>query len=66
VHRDLRLLDAGAAVAPVVLRWAIELARADHGAADAMAQARAAWAEMVPPHHVAADAASTPTAARLR
>jgi hypothetical protein len=66
VHRDLRLLDAGAVVAPPVLRWAIELARADHGAADGLAQARAAWAQVVPPHHVAADVASTPTAARLR
>jgi hypothetical protein len=66
VHRDLRLLDAGAAIAPPVLRWAIELARADHGAADGLAQAKAAWSEVLPPHHVAADVASTPTAARLR
>jgi hypothetical protein len=66
VHRDLRLLDASASVAPAVLRWAVELARADHGASDAMAQAKAAWSEILPPHLVAADVASTPTALRLR
>jgi hypothetical protein len=66
VHHDLRLLDAAVEVAPPVLRWAIELARFDHGAPEGLARARAAWAEIVPPAHLAAEAADTPTAARLR
>jgi hypothetical protein len=66
VNHDLRLLDAAVGDAPPVLRWAIELARSDHGAPEGLARARAAWAEIVPPAHLAAEAAATPTAARLR
>jgi hypothetical protein len=66
VHDDLRLLAAAAATAPPVLRWGIELARADRGAEGALALARAAWAEIEPPYHVAVEAAETPTARRLR
>jgi hypothetical protein len=66
VHDDLRLLDAAAAIAPPVLRWGVELARADRGVDGALALARAAWSEMVPPHGVAAEVAVTDTARRLR
>jgi hypothetical protein len=65
VHGDLRLLDAAAAVAPPVLRWAVELARADHGAADGLVQAGEAWAAVVPPPGVADEVAATPVAERL-
>jgi hypothetical protein len=66
VHGDRRLLDAAAEAAPPVLRWAVELARADQGVAGALGRARAAWAQVVPPPHVAEEVAATPTAARLR
>jgi hypothetical protein len=65
VHGDLRLFDAAAAAAPPVLRWAVELARADHGAPGALDLARKAWAQVVPPAQVAVDVGATPTAERL-
>jgi hypothetical protein len=65
VRGDDRLLAASAAAAPPVLRWGVELARADRGDPDALGRARAAWAEMVPPPEVAAEVAATPTARRL-
>jgi hypothetical protein len=65
VHGDLRLLDAAAAVAPPVLRWAVELARADHGAPEALELARQAWAQVVPPPSVAEEVAATSVAERL-
>jgi hypothetical protein len=66
VRGDLRLLDAAAATAPPVLRWAVELALADQGVTGALHRARGAWAQVVPPPYVAAEVAATPTAARLR
>jgi hypothetical protein len=65
VHGDLRLLDAASAVAPPVLRWAVELARADFGAPAALELAREAWAQVVPSPHIAKEAARTSTARRL-
>jgi hypothetical protein len=65
VRGDDRLLAAAAASAPPVLRWAVELARADRGDPDALDRARAAWAEVVPPPAHAAEVAATPTARRL-
>jgi hypothetical protein len=65
VHGDLRLLDAAASTAPPVLRWAVELARADHGASAALELAREAWAQVVPPPSVAEEVAATPVAERL-
>jgi hypothetical protein len=66
VHQERRLLDAAAAVAPPVLRWAVELALADQGEPGALQRARAAWTQVVAPPHVAEEVAATPTAARLR
>jgi hypothetical protein len=65
VHGDRRLLDAAADVAPPVLRWAVELARADHGAAGALERARQAWAAIRPPPGFADEVAATSTARRL-
>jgi hypothetical protein len=65
VHGDLRLLDAAVSAAPPVLRWAVELARADHGASDALELARDAWAQVVPPPSVVEEVAATPVAERL-
>jgi hypothetical protein len=62
---DHRLLDAASAVAPPVLAWAVELARADVGAPEALERARAAWRAIVPPPSHAAAVAATPTAVRL-
>lgn len=65
-HEDPRLLDAAADLAPPVIAWAVQLARADlHGAADAYDLARRAWAEVVPPPGFDAEVAATPTATRL-
>ena len=66
VHEDLRLLDAARDLAPPVLRWAVELARADRGDTAALPAARAAWQEVVPPPDYAERVAATPTARRLR
>jgi hypothetical protein len=65
VREDVRLLDAAAAMAPPVLRWGVELARADRGQPGALAAARRAWAAMVPPPGVEVAVAATPTARRL-
>jgi hypothetical protein len=65
VHADPRLLDAAAAAAPPVLRWAVELARADQGVSAALPRARAAWALVVPPAEVTEEVAATVTARRL-
>lgn len=62
---SLDLLDAAAAEAPPVLAWAVHLARADLGVVGALAEARTAWQRIVPPPHVAAEVAATPTARRL-
>jgi hypothetical protein len=65
VRGDDRLLDAAAADAPPVLRWAIELARADRGRVGALEAARRAWATLVPPPGTEQAVAATPTARRL-
>jgi hypothetical protein len=64
-HGDGRLLEAAAAEAPPVLAWAVHLARADTGVADALPAARVAWSAVVPPPEHAAAIAATPTAVRL-
>jgi hypothetical protein len=66
VRGSSELLDLAAAEAPEILAWAIHLARADLGAADGLARARAAWRAVVPPPEFAAAVAFTPTAQRLR
>jgi hypothetical protein len=66
VRADDRLLTAAAAEAPAALAWAVHLARADHGHADQLAEARAAWRAVVPPPAHAEAVAATPTAVRLR
>jgi hypothetical protein len=65
VRDDDRLLAAAASSAPPVIAWACHLARADRGVAGALEDARAAWAEVVPPPPHAAEVCATPTAARL-
>lgn len=65
-RRDADLLDAAAALAPPVLLWAVELARADRGDADALDRAREAWRALVPPPGYEEDVEATPTAARIR
>lgn len=62
---EVRLLEAAAAVAPPVLAWAIELARADAGDPAAADRARVAWQGIVPPPPHAGAVAATPTAQRL-
>ncbi|WP_052664325.1 hypothetical protein [Nitriliruptor alkaliphilus] len=62
---DGRLLEAAAVQAPPVLAWAVHLARADSGVADALTAARAAWSAVVAPPEHAAAVAATPTAVRL-
>jgi hypothetical protein len=66
VHGDPRLLDAAAAMAPPVLAWAVELARADHGAPGALDRARRAWRAIVPPPAAGVEVATGPVARRLR
>ncbi|MTV27238.1 hypothetical protein FTX61_17730 [Nitriliruptoraceae bacterium ZYF776] len=65
VTGEPRLLDLATAQAPPVLRWAIELARADAGRAGALEAARRAWATIVPPPGSADEVAATPAARRL-
>lgn len=65
VARSLDLLDRAAALAPPVLAWAIDLARADLGAEGALAGAREHWMSIVPPPDHAAAVRATPTAQRL-
>lgn len=65
VRGDDRLLAAGASLAPPMLRWAVELARADRGDAEAGRRATTAWRKVTPPAHVAEAVAATPTAQRL-
>jgi hypothetical protein len=62
---DDRLLDAAVAIAPPVLSWGIELARADRGRPGALEAARQAWRAIVPPPGTPAAVAATPTARRL-
>ncbi len=66
VHRDLGLLDRAVDLAPAGLAWALHLARAELGAPDGERSAAQAWARCVPPPHVAAAVAASPTALRLR
>lgn len=65
VAGEPRLLDLAAAHAPPVLRWAIELARADAGRDGAFEAARRAWRAIVPPPGTAEAVAATPVAVRL-
>ena len=65
VHDDARLLTAAAELAPPMLRWAVELARADRGEEGAERRAVAAWRKVVPPAEVADAVAATTTARRL-
>ncbi len=65
VHDDPALLAAAAELAPPMLRWAVELARADRGDDGAERRAIAAWRKVVPPTEVEAGVAATPTARRL-
>ena len=65
VARSLDLLDRAAELAPPVLAWAIDLARADHGADGALDRARQHWAAIVPPPDHVAAVHATPTARRL-
>lgn len=58
-------LQAARDLAPPVLTWAIELARADRGAPDALDAARTAWSAIVPPARFRAAVMGTPTARRL-
>lgn len=62
---DDRLLSAAAVEAPAVLAWAVHLARADRGHTDALAEARAAWRDVIPPPAHAEAVAAAPTAVRL-
>ena len=64
-RRDADLLDAAAAIAPPVLLWAVELARADRGDPDAEARARDAWEQIVAPPGYEEDIQRTPTAKRI-
>jgi hypothetical protein len=64
-RRDADLLDLAAEEAPPVLRWAVELARADRGDEDAEARAREAWREVVPPPGFEELAGRSDTARRL-
>lgn len=65
-RRDADLLDAAAALAPPVLLWAVELARADRGDEGADDRAREAWDAIVPPPGYEEDVRRTPTAKRIR
>ena len=65
VHGDERLLAAGAELAPPMLRWAIELARADRGVEGAAKRATTAWRKVTPPPDLEAVVEATPTARRL-
>ncbi len=65
VARSLDLLDRAAELAPPVLAWAIDLARADLGAHGALERARTHWTAIVPPPEHAAAVRATPTAQRL-
>jgi hypothetical protein len=65
VRDDPRLLDHAAAGAPPVLRWAIELARADRGLPAGEGRARAAWRAVVAPPGYTDAVAATPTGRRL-
>lgn len=60
------LLDLAVADAPPCLLWAVHLARADQGIEVALAEARHAYALVVPPSDHAEQVARTPTARRLR
>ncbi|MFP5310458.1 MAG: hypothetical protein ACLGIR_12890 [Actinomycetes bacterium] len=60
-----RMLELAADLAPPALRWAVELARMDAGHPSASPRARTAWAEVVPPAHVAREVAEGPVAERL-
>ena len=62
---DTALLAAAADLAPPMLRWAVELARADRGVEGAGERAALAWRSVVPPEEVAAAVDATPTARRL-
>lgn len=64
-RKDAELLDAAAELAPVGMRWAVELARADRGDDEALQRARDAWARMVMPPGTAEGVGATPTAKRL-
>jgi hypothetical protein len=65
VHDDPALLAAAAELAPPMLRWAVELARADRGEDEAERRAIAAWRKIVPPPDLDGVVAATPTARRL-
>ncbi len=65
VHDDARLLAAAAELAPPMLLWAIELARADRGEEGAERRAVAAWRKVVPPDEIAEAVAATATTRRL-
>jgi hypothetical protein len=65
VRDDTRLLAAAAPLAPPMLRWAVELARADRGEQDAGPRAATAWHKVVPPPGVERAVAATATARRL-
>lgn len=65
-RRDADLLDVAARLAPPVLLWAVELARADRGDPDAALRARDAWEQIVPPPGYEEEALHTPTAKRIR
>lgn len=56
VDGDLGTLEHAATLAPSGWRWAIHLARVDLGASGAREEARSAWAEVVPPGPLAAEA----------
>jgi hypothetical protein len=65
VHAEPLLLDAAADIAPPVLAWAVQLARADVGREGAEAAAVHAWKRVVPPPAFDAQVRSGPTAARF-
>ncbi|MBW3661946.1 MAG: hypothetical protein KY469_02515 [Actinobacteria bacterium] len=63
--RDVELLEEAAVRAPPGLAWAVHLARESMGVEGALAEARAAWKEVVPPPRHAPEAGRTSTALRL-
>lgn len=65
VHDDPQLLAAAAELAPPMLRWAVELARADRGDDGAQRRAIAAWRKIVLPDELVDAVAATATARRL-